>query len=230
MNIAQRILHVGGRNNAAGYVEFGSTQAVEALVRQVLRDLPSESNRNTPTHDHLSTMIGLVLSARQRGGAYEDGSVIDKAVQAAVDHLKDWPYPEDAAPSPQQSDERRIDDYATEINRLRNVIQAACSGGLDHMIERWKVLFPDAPVPTVKAQPFKVTEEQHVAACKVLLRAHGMAGLPQRMVDAMLSVSEHPSPAPEICGNCDLNAPGCDGLFASDGKACKFHGQGSTTS
>lgn len=41
--------------------------------------------------------------------------------------------------------------YATEINRLRNVIQAACSGGLGHMIERWKVLFPDAPVPTVKA-------------------------------------------------------------------------------
>lgn len=45
MTLAQRILHVGGRNNAAGYVEFGSTQAVEALVRQVLRDrefLPSE--------------------------------------------------------------------------------------------------------------------------------------------------------------------------------------------
>lgn len=40
MNIAQRILHVGGRNNAAGYVEFGSIQAVEALVRQVIRDLP----------------------------------------------------------------------------------------------------------------------------------------------------------------------------------------------
>lgn len=41
MNIAQRIVHVGGRNNAAGYVEFGSIQAVEALVRQVLRDLPA---------------------------------------------------------------------------------------------------------------------------------------------------------------------------------------------
>lgn len=41
MNIAQRILHVGGRDNAAGYVEFGSIQAVEALVKQVLRDLPA---------------------------------------------------------------------------------------------------------------------------------------------------------------------------------------------
>lgn len=46
MTIAQRILHVGGRNNAAGYVEFGSIQAVEALVRQVLRDLkPSPASQ-----------------------------------------------------------------------------------------------------------------------------------------------------------------------------------------
>lgn len=43
MTLAQRILHVGGRNNAAGYVEFGSTQAVEALIRQVLRDLPRQA-------------------------------------------------------------------------------------------------------------------------------------------------------------------------------------------
>ena len=43
MNLAQRILHVGGRNNAAGYVEFGSVQAVQALVHQVLRDLPKRA-------------------------------------------------------------------------------------------------------------------------------------------------------------------------------------------
>ena len=48
MNIAQRILHVGGRNNEAGYVEFGSIQAVEALVRQVLRDLPSNPQATEP--------------------------------------------------------------------------------------------------------------------------------------------------------------------------------------
>ena len=47
MNIAQRILHVGGRNNAAGYVEFGSIQAVEALVRQVLRDQPAREAAQT---------------------------------------------------------------------------------------------------------------------------------------------------------------------------------------
>jgi len=48
MNIAQRILHVGGRNNEAGYVEFGSIQAVEALVRQVLRDLPPHHKATEP--------------------------------------------------------------------------------------------------------------------------------------------------------------------------------------
>jgi hypothetical protein len=49
MSLAQRILHVGGRNNAAGYVEFGSTQAVEALIRQVLRDLPAAQPQQEPT-------------------------------------------------------------------------------------------------------------------------------------------------------------------------------------
>lgn len=49
MNIAQRILHVGGRNNAAGYVEFGSSQAVEALVKQVVRDLPRAQQPAPPT-------------------------------------------------------------------------------------------------------------------------------------------------------------------------------------
>lgn len=39
MNLGQRILHVGGRENAAGYIEFGSVAAVRALVGQVLRDL-----------------------------------------------------------------------------------------------------------------------------------------------------------------------------------------------
>lgn len=39
MNIGQRILHVGGRENAAGYIEFGSVAAVRALVGQLLRDL-----------------------------------------------------------------------------------------------------------------------------------------------------------------------------------------------
>lgn len=35
----------------------------------------------------------------------------------------------------------------------------------------------------------KITEEQHVAAVKVLLRANGLDGLPQRMLDAMIAAA-----------------------------------------
>lgn len=62
-------------------------------------------------------------------------------------------------PAPENAREKlaanlaQIDDHVAEIGRLRNVIQAACLGGTDLMIERWKALFPDAPVPTVHALP-----------------------------------------------------------------------------
>jgi hypothetical protein len=46
-----------------------------------------------------------------------------------------------------------------------------------------------APLPTL------VTEEMHVAAVKVLHRANGVDGLPQRMMDAMLAV-QPAQPAP----------------------------------
>lgn len=40
MHFGDRVLHIGGRENAAGYIEFGSVEAVRVLVGQVLRDLP----------------------------------------------------------------------------------------------------------------------------------------------------------------------------------------------
>lgn len=82
MSIAQRILHVGGRNNAAGYVEFGSTQAVEALVRQVLRDLPIAANpKAQPATD-----------ARFDWGEYRqitDLPTVDEAIRALLDDQTD---------------------------------------------------------------------------------------------------------------------------------------------
>ena len=47
MNLGERIKHVGGRENAAGYIEFGSVAAVRALVRQYLRDLPAPQPATT---------------------------------------------------------------------------------------------------------------------------------------------------------------------------------------
>lgn len=57
-----------------------------------------EVQANTKTHDLLGTMIGLFLGAKDKIG-YKPGSVVDKVVAEAVEHLKDWPYPE---PAPQQ--------------------------------------------------------------------------------------------------------------------------------
>lgn len=41
MNLGERIKHVGGRENAQGYIEFGSVAAVRALILQWLRDMPA---------------------------------------------------------------------------------------------------------------------------------------------------------------------------------------------
>lgn len=38
MTLGERIMHVGGRENANGYIEFGSVMAVGALIKQMLRD------------------------------------------------------------------------------------------------------------------------------------------------------------------------------------------------
>lgn len=76
MNIAQRILHVGGRNNAAGYVEFGSIQAVEALVRQVLRDLPPPppAEQAKPPGMAVQALAGEIVAALladEKDGGYD---------------------------------------------------------------------------------------------------------------------------------------------------------------
>lgn len=64
MSIAQRILHVGGRNNAAGYVEFGSTQAVEALIRHVLRD--AKASTEPASRDLSATLRALGDEAEKK--------------------------------------------------------------------------------------------------------------------------------------------------------------------
>lgn len=43
---------------------------------------------------------------------------------------------------------------------------------------------------------WEITEEMHIAAVKVLHRAAGVDGLPQRMVDAMLAAAPRPPAAP----------------------------------
>ena len=86
MNIPQRILHVGGRNNDAGYVEFGSIQAVEALVRQVLRDLPAPAPADSVQEDaaRLDWLLLHISGAEfRRIGVHCSGNTCRADVDAA---------------------------------------------------------------------------------------------------------------------------------------------------
>lgn len=92
---------------------------------------------------------------------------------------------------------------------------------LQHLAEH----YADSPVPEIRAhrerllaiaaalastaaQPpewwvmgQRITEEMHVAACKVLQRANGLDGLPQRMLDAMLAAAPKAEPMSWNTGN-----------------------------
>jgi hypothetical protein len=52
MSLDERIAHVEGRTNAAGYVEFGSVMAVSALIDHVLRDSPAQQPAPTAAQDN----------------------------------------------------------------------------------------------------------------------------------------------------------------------------------
>jgi hypothetical protein len=82
---------------------------------------------------HPELLSQLIETCRHNVASDEPMRVNHESLESAVVQLAD-----------------RSDNYAAEINHLRNVIQAACLGGTDLMIERWKQLFPDAPVPSVK--------------------------------------------------------------------------------
>lgn len=69
--------------------------AVELLDLRASNGQAPAGATNTKTHALLSTMIGLFLRAKEKIG-YQPGSAIDKTVAEAVEHLKDWPYPETA--------------------------------------------------------------------------------------------------------------------------------------
>jgi len=60
MNLWGRILHVGGRENANGYIEFGSVMAVGALIKQVLRDTSQQLVRQPLTVDQLMDVTASV--------------------------------------------------------------------------------------------------------------------------------------------------------------------------
>lgn len=141
---------------------------------------------NTKTHALLSTMIGLFLRAKEKIG-YQPGSAIDKTVAEAVEHLKDWPYPETATaqaapaagavagPVVPSVWRRRIDDAAeamslvqasNNLGKLETVFSRALSGL--RSIQSTYVL---AAAPTPATQADSVLED--AAASEVLMEHSG---------------------------------------------------------
>lgn len=123
MNIAQRILHVGGRDNAAGYIEFGSIQAVEALVRHVLRDQQQpvavpQGWKLVP----LETTCEMNCAAFDAYQATRHAGEIWRAMLAAAP----------AAPAPEHPDEEAVDRFAGMLKaKLAKAREKGRSGWAD---------------------------------------------------------------------------------------------------
>lgn len=73
-----------------GYKSFSPAGAFESGYTAEVVRAATPSQPTTKTHDLLSTLIGLFLGAKERIG-YKPGSVIDKIIAEAVEHLRDWP-------------------------------------------------------------------------------------------------------------------------------------------
>lgn len=85
-------------------------RAAEKRLHAQVAALTQPAQVNTKTHDLLSMMIGLFLGAKETIG-YKPGGAIDNIVAEAVDHLKDWPYPQ-PSPTPQaDSQPATVQDY-----------------------------------------------------------------------------------------------------------------------
>jgi uncharacterized protein YceH (UPF0502 family) len=67
MNLGERIAHVGGRTNAAGYMEFGSVMAVSALIDHVLRDSPAPQPAPTAAQD-VEGLVDRIVPRIDAGG------------------------------------------------------------------------------------------------------------------------------------------------------------------
>lgn len=65
LSYTQRILHVGGRTNSQSYVEFGSVQAVKAMINHVIRDLEFPTRSDAKMNDLLEKAFWSFDAARK---------------------------------------------------------------------------------------------------------------------------------------------------------------------
>lgn len=160
--------------------------AVHAAICRFLQAAPKAApveRRNTKTHDLLSTVVGLLMGYREGAARqpYKPGSVIDKAVNEAVEHLKDWPYPE-AAPQQEAQEPAEIPEA---IERMANDRYKVVPSH-ESMFHRWAV------VAGTGTQQLYVGRELE---CQNMARKFAGAFLDGAFV-AMQSTAPQPAPAP----------------------------------
>ena len=145
--------------------------------------------RNTKTHDLLSTMIGLFLGHKRAIG-YKPGSVIDKVVNEAVEHLKDWPYPEAAPTWP--SEARVWEALQAYLKHDTNMegMRAALIVGAEPRQEAQEPVSPRHPVVIQ-------WRDNAIEACAKIADAYGHEQAAQDM-RAMLTVSRQEAQEPVV--------------------------------
>lgn len=132
-------------------------------------------------------------------------------------------------------------DLLAKVRRDAPDLSGKLLGHCDSVLAAHEAAPQQAQATGWQPVPKKITEEQHVAACKVLLRANGLDGLPQRMLDAIraaapqawartdeqciraaVAARAEEGGTPDLCQNCgDLAYPGCNSEFQGE-PACRF--------
>jgi hypothetical protein len=109
----------------------------------------------------------------------------------------------------------RADGYADEINRLRNVIQSACLGGMASMATRWAELFPDAGrLPDYSTPPAGETAAPPHPAALLTVPPSGTG------LTVGLTESAHRLPPGEYSLYVSEWAATCAGCGCTDDRAC----------
>lgn len=156
--------------------------------------------RNTKTHDLLSIMVGLFLGHKQAIG-YKPGSVIDKVVNEAVEHLKGWPYPDVA---PQENQEPVSPRHPVVIQWRDNAIEACAK-----IADAYGHEYAAQDMRCMLTAPQQVAQEPvmiYHGRCTIDCGEHGHHDMEMlRMIPAGSKLYTAPQPAPQGETNAQLD-------------------------
>ncbi len=139
MTLGQRIAHVGGRENAQGYVEFGSPMAVHALIQHVLRDFHRQGRVNIAPAQQDATLHAEVLDMvrmleanewADHCGQSELGKRLELAITALQNQSQNIP---EIIPESAKLDADKV--QADLLNSLVEIVDAVIASDEEGLIE-----------------------------------------------------------------------------------------------